>query len=266
MAFSPSSTDIITQEAAMLSGFNLNDLFIFPFKDQEARKNFFVGCLLYLACFVIPIIPWLIAAGYNAILVRQVLNGEKPHLVKWENWETLFRDGARLVGIRLIYSSPLLVLFAAIFILSFAFPLFPILIQNSDNQSIGGMYLLWVLLLTAIFLFIMPLSMAVGLIVPAAEIYMVEKDDFTAGLKVKEWWPIFKKNWGGFVVALAILYGLTMVMSFAMQIIFMTLFLICLLPILMPAISMYSAVIQYVAYAKAYKDGQEKLAMDSIVV
>jgi hypothetical protein len=34
----------------------------------------------------------------------------------------------------------------------------------------------------------------------------------------------------------------------------------------MPAISMYSAVIQYVAYAKAYKDGQEKLAMDAIVV
>jgi hypothetical protein len=249
----------------MLSGFNLNELFIFPFEDQEARKNFFIGCLVYLACFVIPIIPWLIVAGYNAILIRQVLNGEKPHLVKWENWEALFKDGARLIGIRLIYSSPLLVLFAAIFVLSFVFPLFPVFLQNGDNQSIGGMYLLWMLLLTAIFLLVMPLSIAVGLIVPAAEIHMVEKDDFTAGFQVKEWWPIFKKNWGGFVVALAILYGVTIVMSFAMQIIFVTIVLICLLPLVMPVISMYSAVIQYVAYAKAYKDGRDKLATDSIV-
>jgi hypothetical protein len=56
-----------------------------------------------------------------------------------------------------------------------------------------------------------------------------------------------------------------MVMSFAMQIIFVTVVLICLLPLVMPAISMYSAVIQYVAYAKAYKDGRDKLAVDGIV-
>ena len=59
----------------MLFGFNLNDLFIFPIRDQEARKHFLVGCLLYLAGFIIPIVPWLIVAGYNAILIRQVLNG-----------------------------------------------------------------------------------------------------------------------------------------------------------------------------------------------
>jgi hypothetical protein len=249
----------------MLFGFNLNDLFIFPFQDQEARKHFLTGCLIYLAGFLIPIIPWLIAAGYNAILIRQVLNGEKPHLVKWGNWETLLRDGARLVGLRLIYSSPLLILLFVIFILSFVFPFFPIVFQNSDSQSIASMYLVVVLLFTATFFLVMPLSLAIGLIVPAAEVHMIVKDDFGAGFQFREWWLIFKKNWGGFVVALAILYAVSMVISFAMQIIFMTLILICLLPLFMPALSMYSAVIQYVAYAKAYKDGQEKLSMDAIV-
>jgi hypothetical protein len=251
----------ITQEAAMLSRFDLNDLFIFPIRDQEARKHFLMGCLIYLAGFFVPVVPWLITAGYNAILIRQVLNGERPHLVKWEHWESLFKDGARLLGIRLIYSSPLLILFALIFLLSFVFPFFPVFKQNGDNQSIGTMYLLWALLLTGMFFLMMPLSLAVGLLVPAAEVHMILKDDFKAGLELKEWWLIFKNNWGGFVVALAILYGLMMVMSFAMQILFMTLVLICLVPLLIAAISMYSAVIQYVVYAKAYKDGQDKVSM-----
>ena len=127
------------------------------------------------------------------------------------------------------------------------------------------MYFIVILLFTGIFLLVMPLSIAVGLLVPAVEVHMIAKDDFSAGFQSKEWWLIFKKNWGGFVVALAILYGLLMVMSFAMQILFMTLVLICLLPFLMAVIAMYSAVIQYVAYAKAYKDGQYKLSMDAIV-
>ena len=251
----------IAQEAAMLSGFNLNELFIFPIRDQEARKHFLLGCLIYLAGFFIPIVPWLIVAGYNAILVRQIWNGEKPHLVKWGHWESLFTDGARMLGIRLIYSSPLLILFAVLFLLSFVFPFFSISLQNSSDPNFGTMYMLWALLLAGISLLMMPLSLAVGLLVPAAEIHMIVKDDFRAGLQFKEWWLIFKNNWGGFVVALAILYGLMMVMSFAMQILFMTIVLICLVPFLMAAISMYSAVIQYVAYAKAYKDGQDKVSM-----
>jgi uncharacterized protein DUF4013 len=68
----------------------------------------------------------------------------------------------------------------------------------------------------------MPLSLAIGLIVPAAEIHMIAKDDFSAGFQVKEWRPIFKRNWGGFVVALAILYALWMALSIIMQLMFIS--------------------------------------------
>ncbi len=223
-----------------------------------------LGCLIYLAGFVLPILPWLIVTGYNAILIRQVLNGEKPHLVPWENWEALLKDGARLFGIRLVYSSPLLILILPFFLIFFAFPFFPILIQHSDSHSLGTAFLLLVLISTGIFLLIMPLSLAIGLIVPAAEVHMIAKDDFTAGFQVKDWWPIFKKNWGGFVVALAILYALMMVMGVAMQILFITIVLMCLLPFFMPAVSMYSSLIQYVAFAQAYKDGNDRLGMEAV--
>src|SRR5215207_779984 len=234
--------NFIAQEAGMLFGFNLSDLFIFPFRDSESRKHFLVGCLIYLAGFVIPILPWLIASGYNAILMRQILNGEKPHLVPWGNWEALLKDGAKLFGIRLVYSSPLLLLMIPIILLSFSFPFFSVLAQNGDSQNFGAAYVTFILLITGISLLIMPLSLAIGLILPAAEVHVIAKDDFMAGFQVKEWWPIFKKNWGGFVVALAILYGLMMVTSFGMQILFMTLIQICLLPILLPAISMNSMI------------------------
>ena len=125
-------------------------------------------------------------------------------------------------------------------------------------------FLLLVFVSTGISLLIMPLSLAIGLIVPAAEVHMIAKDDFTAGFQVKDWWPIFKKNWGGFVVALAIVYVLIMVMSVVMQMMFITLILICLLPIFMPAVSMYYSVVQYVAFAQAYKDGNDRLDMKAV--
>ena len=248
----------------MLFGFNLNDLFLFPFQDSDSRKHFLIGCLIYLAGFVIPILPWLIAIGYVAILIRQVLAGEKPHLVPWQDWERLLKDGTRLFGVRLVYASPLLLLMIPLFLIFFSFSLFPILFQHSDGHSLGTIYLLLVFASMGIFLLMMPLSLVVGLIVPTAEIHMIAKDDFTAGFQVKEWWPIFRRNWGGFVVALAILYALSILLSIVMQIMFITFVLICLFPLLLPVISMYSAVVQYVAFAQAYKDGRDQLALEAI--
>jgi hypothetical protein len=243
----------------MLFGFDLNQLFVFPFQDSEARKHFLIGCLIYLAGFFIPILPWIVVVGYCAILMRQVLNGEKPHLVPWGNWETLLKDGAKLFGIRLIYGSPLLILMIPFFLMFLAFPFFPILAQNSNSQDIGMATFILMLINMGAFLIIMPLSLVIGLIAPAAELHVVAKDDFAAGFQVKEWWPIFKKNWGGFVVALAIMYGIVMVMSIVMQVMFFTIVLACLFPLFLPVVSMYSAVVQYVAFAQAYKDGRDKL-------
>ena len=246
----------------MLFGFSLNDLMVFPIEDSEARKHFLVGCLIYLAGFFIPILPWLITSGYSAIIIRQVLNGEKPHLIPWDNWEGLLKDGARLFGIGLVYSLPLLILIITLFLMFFAFPLFSISIQESNDQGLGVLSVIFVLLSTGLSILIFPLSIAIGLIVPVAEIHAVAKDDFTAGFRVSEWWPIFKKNWGGFVVALAIGYAIFLVMSFAMQILFFTIILICIFPLFMAAISMYYGVVQFAMFAQAYKKGNDKLNVE----
>lgn len=246
----------------MLFGFDLNHLLLFPIKDNEARKYFLVGCLLYLAGFFIPILPWLVTYGYSALIVRQVLNGEQPHMVPWDNWEILLKDGARLLGIGLVYSLPLLLLMLIFFLVLFAFPFFSISLQDGNSQGPGVASILFILVTTGSFILVFPLSLAIGLIVPVAEVHAVAKDDFMAGLNVREWWPIFKQNWGGFVVAMAILYGVSMVMTFAMQFLMITIILICVLPLFMAIYLMYYIVIQFALFASAYKEGEEKMKLE----
>lgn len=245
----------------MLLGFDLSHLFLFPIQDEESRKHFLIGCLVCLAGFVIPILPWLVAAGYSTILIRQVLNGEKPHLVPWENWEKLFRDGAMLFGIRLVYSIPLFLLILPFFLMFLTTPFLPVLLQDGNIEHIGTLWPLFVLIIGTTSLLIMPVSLATGLIVPAAEIHAVDQDEFAAGFRIREWWPIFKKNWGGFVVALAIFYVFSMIATLAMQFMMFTMILGCLLPLLLPVLSMYYSLIQYSTFAQAYKEGKDKLSL-----
>jgi len=54
-----------------------------------------------------------------------------------------------------------------------------------------------------------------------------------------------------------------MVMSFAMQIMMFTIVLLCLLPLFLPAVSMYYTIVQYVAFTQAYKDGRDRLSLES---
>jgi len=243
----------------MLFGYDLNHLFSFPVRDREALKYFLIGCVIYLAGFIIPIIPWLIVTGYSAILIRQILKGDQPHLVPWDNWEMLLKDGAILFGVRLIYTLPIFLMMVPLFIILFTFPF----LAGNNDQILGIASLVLALLSSMTVILIMPLSLVIGLIAPAAEVHVIAHDDFMAGFRIKEWWPIFKKNWGGFLVSLAIMYGLLMVMSVVLQIMFFTIVLICLLPFFTPVVSMYITLIEYAAFAQAYKEGQDRLTLET---
>ena len=76
----------------MLSNFGLNHLLTFPIKEADARKPFLIGALVYLAAFIIPIIPMLFVTGYIMRIMHQVLKGERPHMVEWDEWEEMLTD------------------------------------------------------------------------------------------------------------------------------------------------------------------------------
>lgn len=241
----------------MFFGFDLKEILMFPFKDQESRKYFLIGCLVALAAFFIPILPYLVLFGYAVRIARQVMNNESPRMVAWDDWSGMVKDGVKVFGIRLILVSPILILLIPLIISSIAFPI----VLNSVNSSeIETVTTVFSLLIFASICCIVPLSIPLGLIIPGAEMHVIEKDDFMAGLRFKEWLPIFRANLSGFIAALAITYVVSIVVSLVIQILGATLILACLVPFLLLAMTLHLTILMFVLGAQAYKVGKEKLA------
>jgi hypothetical protein len=237
----------------MLFGFDLGHLLYFPVENSEARKNFLVGGLVILASFIIPILPYLLAIGYVMRIMRQVIDGEKPHMIPWDDWEGMLKDGLKLFGVRFIYSLPLLLVFLPVMLLFFVTPFLAAVLENENIFFIS--FLIFPIFMVCL----LPFSLAFALIIPAPEAHVAASGQFGAGFRIGEWWPIFRKNIGGFLVAFLIIYGVSMVVSVAFQIIFMTVILLCLMPFILPAYSFYILLVQHTLFAQAYREGREKL-------
>lgn len=236
--------------------FNLAEVLTFPLKDGEGRKNFLIFSLVYFLSFFIPLLPFLVAMGYTARLVRAVVNGESPRMPAWNDWESMLKDGLILIGVRLIYIMPLLVIFFPLFL---GITFLPLWIESSGNAN----ELLTVIFFTltgAFMLFIVPLSLAIGIIIPAAEIHAVVNNDFSAGIRIRAWWPIFRTNWIGFLLAYLIAMAGSIILSSLVGIAMITIIFFCIVPFLMPAITAYLSLVMYAAFAHAYKEGKERLA------
>jgi hypothetical protein len=130
----------------------------------------------------------------------------------------------------------------------------------AEANSSGDEIALVIPLIFGLFMLVLfPYSLALGIVLPAAEIHVIEKNEFAAVFRFREWWPIFRVNWVGFVLAYLIAMMASMVLSMFVSIAVMTIVLFCVLPFIMPAIVAYLNFIMYAAYAQAYKQGKDRL-------
>jgi len=241
----------------MFFGIDLNQVFTFPFKDAGARKYFLIGCGVALAGFIIPFVPYLVLLGYAARIAKQIFNGEAPHMIAWDDWTDMLKDGARMFAVRMVYSLPILILVIPLVLAGIAMPIVMTTVNNSNADSV---MIIFSMIMFGSMCLIIPISLPLAAIIPAAEMHAVEKSEFAAGFRFREWWSIFRVNIGGFIAAFAIYYVASMILGIAFQIIMATIILTCLLPILVPALTFYLVLIMYVTIAQAYKVGKEKIA------
>ncbi len=240
----------------MFFGYDLKEILTFPFKDADSRKYLLIGGLISLAAFFVPILPYFVLYGYAVIIVKQVLNGESPHMVPWEDWGGMFKDGAKLFGVRLIFALPIII---------FAMPLMlggiamPFIAEGVDSGSTDTFLAIYTIIMLGTMCIVIPLSIPLAVIIPAAEMHNVDKDDFAAAFRFKEWWPILRANLGGFIVAFGIYYAASMVFAIVMQLLFVTIIFACLAFIIIPAMTIYITLVMYVTMAIAYRNGKSKL-------
>ncbi|MBV6396186.1 MAG: hypothetical protein HFACDABA_01779 [Anaerolineales bacterium] len=238
----------------MSGSLDIQQLLIFPLKDNEARKNFLIAALVYLAASIVPVVPVVFILGYVARILRQTINGEELRMPAWEDWETLLQDGILLFGVRLVYTLPLMIVLAPVYILAAFTPVFAQSGNTGDGPALLPLFILGIASIV-----ILPISLAVGLIVPAAEAHTALHSDFAAGFRVREWWAVFRSNWRGFLLALIIAMLSGVVVTSIVGLAMITLVLICALPLILPGLSAYTTLIMYAAFAQAYKDGKNRL-------
>jgi len=241
----------------MFFGYDLKEIFTFPFKDAEARQYLLIGGLISIAAFFIPILPYFVLFGYAAIIARQALNGEAPHMVPWEDWGGMFKDGAKLFGIRVIFALPIIILAMPLIIGSVAMPF---MAQSLDSNSADAFITIFSVIMMGTMCIVIPISIPLVVIIPVAEMHNLDKNDFAAAFRFKEWWPILRANLGGFIAAFGIYYIASMVLVVVTQIIAATLIFACLMFIIIPAMTIYLTLIMYVTSAIAYRNGKDKLA------
>jgi len=241
----------------MFAGTDLSQILLFPVKDSESRKYFFIGCAIALAGFIVPIVPYLLLFGYAAQIAAQIFKGESPRMTAWNNWSGLLQDGARMFGVRMVYALPVLIIALPMMAAGIAMPIVMDNVNSSELETVMAVFVLVMLLFGCL---ITLLSLPLGLIIPAAEMHAVAKNEFAAGFRFREWWGIFRANLGGFILALVIVYVASMALGIVMQLLVVTVILSCLLPLFIPAITTYTTLVMYAMIAQAYKVGRDKLA------
>lgn len=238
----------------MFFGIDLKELLYFPFKDADSRKYFLIGALISISAFIVPILPYFLLTGYAVQIARQVFKGESLRMVAWEDWGGMFKDGAMVFGVRIIYSLPIMILILPMMIVSFVIPFIA-----SESNSPDALLAIFIGVIALTLCLVIPVSIASALFIPAAEMHVIEKNEFAAGFRIREWWAIFRANMGGFIAAFAIYYLISMALAIIIQILGATLILACLIPILLPAVTFYIVLIMYISIGQAYREGKAKL-------
>ncbi len=247
--------------ASTLSG--LQELLAFPFRQPRWQEKLLLAALFTLVGFAIPLVPTFVVMGYFAAVARRAITEGVLHLPEWAEWDRLLLDGLRVFGVGLIYTLPSIGLMLVSFALMFGTSAFAGLLESGGDEAI--LRFMWLALagsLGGVALMGLALLMAfvTGMVLPPATMHVIATGDFAAAFRYREWWPILRANFAGFVWAYLLVMGVSFALGFILQILYVTVILCCLIPFLMMGISVYTSVIYQAAFGLAYRAGVEKLS------
>lgn len=240
----------------------LQAILTFPFKDPRWKEKLLVGSLLGFAGFIVPVLPWLFLAGYFALIIRWIIVEEgEPYLPEWQDWSNLLEEGARLAAVGLVYYLPV-ILIVLLMLVIFIVPVFGLIAADSMGQEISPEFVLLPFASQFLGMFLIALAMVLGIVtqvfVQPAICHAVSQRQFAAGFRFREWWPIFRANLGGFLLAFVLFMSLRYAGAFLLQIVYMTIVLCLLIPLLMGVYYFYFGLLGSVLFAEAYRMGKEK--------
>jgi len=232
----------------------------FPFKDPQWSTKLLIGAALLLAGYFIPILPILVLVGYAVQNIRRiVIDKQSANLPEWNQWDKFILDGLRITGVGIAIALPMFVLMFIGYLAMMA-PVFVMALNDASAYSaifpiqmlgmFSGMGLMGIGMFLSVFLSIFS---------PVAISHMLVKNKFLAVFDIKGWWPVLRANLSGFFLAYVIVVGVFSIMMFAMQVLYMTVILCCLMPIVMLLCYPYLLLVTFANFGYAYRVGAERL-------
>lgn len=240
----------------------LKALFRYPVQGKEWGRKMLYLALFYLGGFIIPIVPWLFSCGYFAAILRQAAEGDfSGDLPEWKDWNRMLMDGLRMFGAGLVLALPVVLIFTLGF--SFYFGTFFAGIGASESGRDGLMALLMSIGMPVLFCtmaFGMLLTVGLHLASGPALTHMAMKGSFGAFFRISEWWQVLRANLGGYLIAIFLVYAIYYAAQLLFSVVFSTIFLIFLIPLLLWVVTPYMTVITAVLFGQAYREGVDTLA------
>jgi hypothetical protein len=228
----------------------------FTFEDKRWVSKYLVAGLLLIASAVIPFIPLFFLLGYAARIMKRITNDDgQASLPEWKDWGDLLIDGLRLFGVSLVYMLPGIVLM----IIGYLAFLVPAVNGTFDRATtaaapLGALAVMWFIMGIGILL-----SLAASFVLGPALARTAAQERFGAGFEFTAIWKVLRVNFWGFVVAFALLVGLSQLVSGLVVVSWLTICLICLTPFIGLAVYVYLTVVAAALYGVAYREGMDKL-------
>ncbi len=238
----------------------LQDLIRFPFQAERAGLKLTIAALMLLAGFIVPIIPSIFFMGYLYQIMWAVIHTGSLHLPEWDDWGKLFQDGLKYFGVTFVYSLPITALVIVVFGGYFLSIFLPLLSDHPSMSAFFGVSVLFMpFLLMIVSAVVYFLQILVMIVMPVSLANLVAKDRFAGGFEFGNMWRVFKANFTGYVLAYIISLGLIYLLTFVTGLLYMTLVLCCLLPLVLIVAAPYLAVVISALFAQVYREGLQKM-------
>lgn len=168
--------------------------FTFTFEDPEWLKKVLIGGLFYLLVFLL--IGLFFVFGYAARVARNVAAGVARPLPEWDDLGGFFGEGARLIGVTLIYYLPIVILAIVAFGGGVAIGSF----SGGDDAAAAltgglfsvGMCLVWIL------------AIGISILLPAAITLAVMRQSFAAAFDFPAIFAYIKANAANYVLLIVV--------------------------------------------------------------
>jgi hypothetical protein len=182
------------------AGLDLGRAFGFFFEDPDWVKKALLGGLFCLLGMFL--VGSFFVAGYVLRMVQRVVRNEPRPLPEWDDLGGLFLDGARAIGLYLVYLVPLVLLPLGVLGMSALVFGGTAGLAERSSQAADAMGALFGLVVFGLYALFMVAMLALSFYLPSALVRLALLGRFGAGLEWRENLAFIRRNLGPYVLAL----------------------------------------------------------------